>query len=64
MSSIYRIGNPQRFQYNPGAFICDLCLRNAFEEDRFRIIWANDQAIVVRDKKNKHRYDIIKNVYS
>ena len=61
MHAIVRIGNARRFQYNPGVYLCGTCLHCGLSDDSLRIIHTTDNLLVVRDKKNKQRYDIIKN---
>lgn len=62
LHAICRSGNAEKFQYLKDIFLCNACLRDSFDGDTFRIITATDALLVIRDKKNKHRYDIIKNV--
>lgn len=58
---IARIGKDRKFQYHPGVYLCGPCLRSGFSDDSLKILHVTDNLLVVRDKKNGYRYDIIKN---
>lgn len=61
MHAIVRIGKGPRIQYHPGVYLCGTCLRSGLSDDSLRIIHTTDNLLVVRDRRNQYRYDIIKN---
>lgn len=61
LNAICRVGKGTRFEYKKDVFICGPCLADNMPS--FDVLRAGASLLIVRDKKNKCRYDILKDVY-